>query len=823
MGARPLRLGLRRGPRRDREHDPPARESSGTSSSAGVEKKPPNDLQDQGRGPDPPVRQHRDQEQHRALPLPEPHGELQHPVASSGPSGCAPRRRGRPSACTGSRPRSCRRRPPPVGHRAGAAPRRAGERRRGAGEERRGRLGRGADALRPVPGRPRGGGGGGAREVRELPEADRPAGFAASSPRRAARPWTSASRRRTARSASRRRSSSDAVEARLFLPPFASPLLGWPAARPQAWTSPLMEALNRDARKLLPRSLRRLLAEREAQILEEMRRFPPAVSPGPRRRPQRRADLGRRPRRPARPKPSAVVELLKKQRLTEGLVRLGGLLRVPADLSDPVLAVGPEGYPPGVTREYYAFVEGNLAKIPVVLDDPRGPEARAQGPARLLAGAARPQPRAVRDVIRTEMFQDGRVVDHKNARLSLAGLRRGLALLLAGGQRHRRHLARGLARGPRRHHAACPSPARCDPRDAPARPWPSLLSPHRGTPTMNGSARSSPCTARTASWTSPASSSRAATRSSPPAAPRPSCQKGKVAGHRGLEGHRLPGDPRRPGEDAAPEDPRRHPRAARRCAEHEKALAEHGIAPIDVVVVNLYPFEDKVAKGAPFDEASRTSTSAAPPCCARRPRTSATWRWWWTPPTTACSSSSSTARTASTPPPGSTSRRRPSATPRATRPPSPATSPRWRSRDEGYAVAETDDVFPYRLSLTFEKVQDLRYGENPHQRAAFYSDLGSTLYSVAAARKVQGKELSFNNILDLDAAWRLVTELPRSRLRDHQAHEPLRHRPRRESARGLEARLGVRSHLGLRRASWPSTARWTRPPPRRSPASSWRR
>src|SRR6185436_11041330 len=59
---------------------------------------------------------------------------------------------------------------------------------------------------------------------------------------------------------------------------------------------------------------------------------------------------------------------------------------------------------------------------------------------------------------------------------------------------------------------------------------------------------------------------------------------------------------------------------------------------------------------------------------------------------------------------------------------------------------------------SFEKVQDLRYGENPHQRAAFYSDLGSTLYSVAAARKIQGKELSFNNILDLDAAWRLVTE-----------------------------------------------------------------
>ena len=81
------------------------------------------------------------------------------------------------------------------------------------------------------------------------------------------------------------------------------------------------------------------------------------------------------------------------------------------------------------------------------------------------------------------------------------------------------------------------------------------------------------------------------------------------------------------------------------------------------------------------------------------------------------------------------------------------------ARDDGYAVASSEDVFPYRLALSYEKVQDLRYGENPHQRAAFYSDLGSTVYSVAAARKVQGKELSFNNILDLDAAWRLVADI----------------------------------------------------------------
>ena len=121
------------------------------------------------------------------------------------------------------------------------------------------------------------------------------------------------------------------------------------------------------------------------------------------------------------------------------------------------------------------------------------------------------------------------------------------------------------------------------------------------------------------------------------------------------------------------------------------------------------------------------------------------------------------------------------------------------ARDGGFAVAESEDVFPYRLGLTFEKVQDLRYGENPHQRAAFYSDLGSTVYSVAAARKVQGKELSFNNILDLDAAWRLVTELHGPGLRDHQAHEPLRHRARGDDPRGLRAGLGLRPRVGLRR------------------------
>ncbi|HEY6547264.1 MAG TPA: bifunctional phosphoribosylaminoimidazolecarboxamide formyltransferase/IMP cyclohydrolase, partial [Vicinamibacteria bacterium] len=194
-------------------------------------------------------------------------------------------------------------------------------------------------------------------------------------------------------------------------------------------------------------------------------------------------------------------------------------------------------------------------------------------------------------------------------------------------------------------------------------------------------------------------------------------------------------------------------------AGHEKALADHGIAPIDVVVVNLYPFEDKVAMGAAFDEALEHIDVGGPSMLRsaaknfkdvavvvdpadygllveqldRKGGIDAATRLYFAQKAFRHSARYEAAIA--------------------------GYFSQIESRDTGYAVAEAEDVFPYRLSQTFEKVQDLRYGENPHQRAAFYSDLGSTLYSVAAARKVQGKELSFNNILDLDAAWRLATEI----------------------------------------------------------------
>lgn len=66
--------------------------------------------------------------------------------------------------------------------------------------------------------------------------------------------------------------------------------------------------------------------------------------------------------------------------------------------------------------------------------------------------------------------------------------------------------------------------------------------------------------------------------------------------------------------------------------------------------------------------------------------------------------------------------------------------------------------FPPNVFMDFEKISDLRYGENPHQRASFYKWGGQPVHGLAAARQLQGKELSYNNIVDLEAAWNLIRE-----------------------------------------------------------------
>ncbi|OIN96361.1 bifunctional phosphoribosylaminoimidazolecarboxamide formyltransferase/IMP cyclohydrolase [Candidatus Desantisbacteria bacterium CG1_02_38_46] len=81
---------------------------------------------------------------------------------------------------------------------------------------------------------------------------------------------------------------------------------------------------------------------------------------------------------------------------------------------------------------------------------------------------------------------------------------------------------------------------------------------------------------------------------------------------------------------------------------------------------------------------------------------------------------------------------------------------KFRIREEGFQTSELK--FPPFLELRFEKIQDLRYGENPHQKAAFYRDPESKKPEIAGAKQLHGKELSFNNILDLNAAYQCLRE-----------------------------------------------------------------
>lgn len=71
---------------------------------------------------------------------------------------------------------------------------------------------------------------------------------------------------------------------------------------------------------------------------------------------------------------------------------------------------------------------------------------------------------------------------------------------------------------------------------------------------------------------------------------------------------------------------------------------------------------------------------------------------------------------------------------------------------------EDAEEFPQNLTVTFEKVQEMRYGENPHQKAAFYRDLGDIAGTLPAARQLHGKELSYNNINDTNGALELLRE-----------------------------------------------------------------
>ena len=202
-------------------------------------------------------------------------------------------------------------------------------------------------------------------------------------------------------------------------------------------------------------------------------------------------------------------------------------------------------------------------------------------------------------------------------------------------------------------------------------------------------------------------------------------------------------------------------------AEHEAAVAAHSIQPIDMVVVNLYAFEKTAAKpgaafghlienidiGGPsmvrsaaknFEDVAIVTRVADYPDLIQEMKTAqgglsreTRWRLAKQAFSTTAAYDTAIANTLDA----------------IQRAPLPTEA----ALPSGGGQPSTENL-PSTLRINMLLAQSLRYGENPHQRAALYAD-GSGL-GIAGARQLQGKELSFNNLVDLDACWELAQEFP---------------------------------------------------------------
>jgi phosphoribosylaminoimidazolecarboxamide formyltransferase/IMP cyclohydrolase len=189
---------------------------------------------------------------------------------------------------------------------------------------------------------------------------------------------------------------------------------------------------------------------------------------------------------------------------------------------------------------------------------------------------------------------------------------------------------------------------------------------------------------------------------------------------------------------------------------HRQAVAEHGIQPIDMVVVNLYAFEKTAAKsGVQFDELIENIDIGGPSMirsAAKNFQDVAVV----TSPADYDTIADELARSNGELSSATKWRLAQKAFATTAAYDSNIATALERISANGHFELQPESGLPQTLRLSFNKLADLRYGENPHQNAAMYCD-GSGK-GVANGRQVQGKELSFNNIVDLQAAWDLAQE-----------------------------------------------------------------
>jgi len=190
--------------------------------------------------------------------------------------------------------------------------------------------------------------------------------------------------------------------------------------------------------------------------------------------------------------------------------------------------------------------------------------------------------------------------------------------------------------------------------------------------------------------------------------------------------------------------------ARRGLPEHVAAIQQHGIDTIDILAVNLYPFESTVAKpGCTLEDAIENIDIGGPAMVRSAAKN-------WKDVTVLTDASQYAQVLEELKAHGKTSDKTRFAA-------SVAAFNRIAQYDaaiSNYLSARLDDgslaEYPAQMNSSFVKVQDLRYGENSHQTAALYRDLYPAPGSLVTGKQLQGKELSYNNIADADAAWECV-------------------------------------------------------------------
>ena len=183
--------------------------------------------------------------------------------------------------------------------------------------------------------------------------------------------------------------------------------------------------------------------------------------------------------------------------------------------------------------------------------------------------------------------------------------------------------------------------------------------------------------------------------------------------------------------------------AVRDNPEHVAAMTEHDIGAIDLVVVNLYPFVETVMKGAARDEVIENIDIGGPSMIRSAAKNHASVAIVTDPADYAMIASGTTTLD---------QRRKLAAKAYSATAVYDAMISQW------FAFADQQQMFPDMMAMMANQAQELRYGENPHQKAALYIPAGPHGRGIAQAEQLQGKELSYNNYNDADAALELVSE-----------------------------------------------------------------